>query len=265
MAGSTVVGVIPASRTALRPVRRVKAVSRVRRPSGRRVRRGAKRERSTAAAGAAPARSRLSMSLAVPAGTTVVPVPATTASVRRTRTVPGPRSSTVLTGSSPDRALLTRAGQSTGSMSTAWASSRARVSSSPQALAQAATSSTAGASSGVWKGTEVARNSVTGASTAPPRRRSLRALALRAAAASSAVITFSRSAGRPERIWAWRPLATPTEMRSAPGTRASTESRTERVTPRTESMGVNWPTVARSRRRVVRVAAAPMRRAMAWT
>ena len=204
MAGSTVVGVMPASSTALRPVRRVKAVSRVRRPSGRRVMRGAKRERSTPGRGAAPERSRSSMALAVPAGTTVVPVPATTPSVRRTRTLPGPRSRTVRTGASEPaaRAPVTKPGQSTGSMSTAVASSRASFLFRPQAAAQAATSSTAPASSGVWKGTEVVRNSVTGARTAPPRRRSLRALALRAAAASSAVTTASRSTGRPERMCA---------------------------------------------------------------
>ena len=265
MAGSTVVGVMPARRTALRPVRRVKAVSRVRRPSGRRVMRGAKRERSTLGRGAAPARSRSSMALAVPAGTTVVPVPATTPSVSRTRTLPGPRSRTVRTGAADPvlSAPVTRPGQSTGSMSTAVASSRASFSSRPQAAAQVATSSTAPASSGVWKGTEVVRNSVTGARTAPPRRRSLRALALRAAAASKAVTTRSRSAGRPERMWAWSPLVTPTEIRSDPGTRDRTESSTLRVTPRTESMGVDSPTVPRSRRRVARVAAAPMRRAMA--
>ena len=256
---------MPARRTALRPVRRVKAVSRVRRPSGRRVMRGAKRERSTLGRGAAPARSRSSMALAVPAGTTVVPVPATTPSVSRTRTLPGPRSRTVRTGAADPVPSdpVTRPGQSTGSMSTAVASSRASFSSRPQAAAQVATSSTAPASSGVWKGTEVVRNSVTGARTAPPRRRSLRALALRAAAASKAVTTRSRSAGRPERMWAWSPLVTPTEIRLDPGTRDRTESSTLRVTPRTESMGVDSPTVPRSRRRVARVAAAPMRRAMA--
>ena len=106
---------------------------------------------------------------------------------------------------------------------------------------------------------------MTGARTAPPRRRSLRALALAAAAASRAVTTRSRSPGRPERMWAVRPWVTPTDRRPEPGTRSSTESSSWRVTPRTESMGVDSPTVPRSRRRVARAAAAPMRRARAWT
>ena len=195
------VGVIPDRSTAERPVRRVKAVSRVKRPSGRRVRRGAKRARSTAATGVAPGRSRSSMLRAVPAGMTVVPVPATMASVRRVSTVPGPRSTTRRDPVEAS-AWSTSAGQSTGSMRTATASSRAKVVFSPARSAQATTSSTAGASRGVWKGTEVTRNSVTGFRTAPPRRRSLRSLALRRAAASRALTTASSSAGRPDRMWA---------------------------------------------------------------
>lgn len=162
-------------------------------------------------------------------------------------------------------AALTVAGQSTGSIRTAPARSWARAVSRPQRSAQATTSWTAWASSWVWKGTEVARYSVTGASTAPPRRRSLRRRALRAAACSRAWTTSARSAGRPERMWAVRPLVTPTLRRAAAGTWASTWSRTGRVTPRTESIGVACPLLARPERAVVRAAAAPIRRARACT
>ena len=94
IAGSTVVGVMPASRIGDLPVRRVKAVSTTGEPSPRSIRRGAWVDQSAAVRTSAPAVKRTSRPFSVAAGMTVMPRPRRARPVRLAERSDGPRSTT---------------------------------------------------------------------------------------------------------------------------------------------------------------------------
>ena len=260
ISGSTVVGVMPASRIGEVPVRRVNEVSTWTLPSGREISCGWYAVHGRSTIGAAPGVKRLRSPPRVAAATTPTPWPRRTDRLRRVRASPGPMSRS---HSAPEcRAWAISSTQSTGSTRTRRASEAARSASSPQRAAQSRTMSTAGAIAGWWKPTSTSSGSKTGAKTSPPV--SLASRRRRDSDSSSAQWrrSSSRSSGRPTTTWRRWAFRMDTAGRNAGSasenswsTVASSASPSMSDTP---TIGLSAPRRNSPVRRPTSVAAAPM-------
>ncbi|CAM5552215.1 hypothetical protein TPAU25S_00039 [Tsukamurella paurometabola] len=172
MPGSTVVGVIPASRIGLRPVSSVNRVESTVRPSGNATSRGPNSDQASGSSGIPPGENRFRAPRRVVAGTSPTPRPRAGAAARRVARSSGPRS---ISQRAPLAiAASTSATQSTGSTSTAAARRPAFSASRPQRSAHSVTSATPSASAGWWKPMSTGTSSNLGANAAPPVSLSLR-------------------------------------------------------------------------------------------